>query len=687
MSAVSGPSATLDVALAHAGRLLESQPALAVSQAEEILRSVGDHPPTRLLLAKAHAACGRTDEALAELDRLAKTHPRWANPWLESGLLFGRLGRGDEAIRALKTALQIAPNQPKAWLTLASHLSAVGDTEGAEFALTQHLRHASADPELMAAGDALAENRIPEAEQRLRQRLLRTPTDVAAIRMLAEVAARLGRLDDSERLLARCLELAPGFHAARQNYAMVLHRANKPKEALTQIDALLATDTANPSARNLKAVVLCRIGDYSPAIELYDGILREYPDHGRIWLSFGHALKTAGQRDRAITAYRRSIELDAGFGEAWWSLANLKTFRFEPADIAAMRTQLQRTDLDPEQHAQFEFALAKALEDAGDYAGSFHNYEGGNARRRAQLPYRSEDASLRVRRSVQLFTPEFLRAREGFGNEAPDPIFIVGLPRSGSTLIEQILSSHPAVEGTMELPEIISLTHDLRRSGGEGRNTAYHDVLATLDADRLREMGGQYLANTRVQRKSDAPFFIDKMPNNFFHVGLIHLMLPRARIIDARRHPLACCFSGYKQYFARGQNFSYALDDIGRYYRDYVALMAHFDEALPGRIHRVVYEDMVDDTEAEVRRLLDYCGLPFDPQCLRFFENDRPVRTASSEQVRQPIYRDGIDQWRHYEPWLGPLKAALGDVLDHYPEPPPGVAAAYRSDEPFTAGR
>lgn len=687
MSAVSGPSATLDVALAHAGRLLESQPNLAVTQAEEILRTVGDHPPTRLLLAKAHAACGRNEEALLGLNLLTRSHPRWSNPWLESGLLLGRLGRGDEAIRALKTALQIAPNQPRAWLTLADHLSAIGDAAGSEFALTQHLRHASADPELMAAGAALAENRIPEAEQRLRQRLQHAPTDVAAIRMLAEVAARLGRLEDSERLLARCLELAPTFHAARQNYAMVLHRANKPKEALAQIDALLATDPANPSARNLKAVVLCRIGDYAPAIELYDGILREYPDHGRIWLSFGHALKTAGQRERAIAAYRRSIELDPGFGEAWWSLANLKTFRFEPADIAAMRTQLQRTDLDPEQHSQFEFALAKALEDAGEHAESFRCYESGNARRRAQLPYRSEDASQRVRRSVQLFTPDFLRARAGSGNDAPDPIFIVGLPRSGSTLVEQILSSHPSVEGTMELPEIISLTHDLRRSGGDGRNTAYHDVLATLDAERLREMGGQYLANTRVQRKTGAPFFIDKMPNNFFHVGLIHLMLPRARIIDARRHPMACCFSGYKQYFARGQNFSYGLDDIGRYYRDYVALMAHFDEVLPGRVHRVVYEDMVDDTETQVRRLLDYCGLPFDPQCLRFFENDRPVRTASSEQVRQPIYRDGIDQWRHYEPWLGPLKAALGDVLDHYPEPPPGVAAAYRSNEPFTTGR
>lgn len=687
MDAGQAPSASLDVALAHADRLLISDPALAEEQAREILRVVGDYPPAQIVMAKARAASGRTDEALALLADLARNHPRWPTPPFEAALLLARMGRGDEAIRSLKATLAIDPRQPAAWLALSDHLSATGDLAEAEAAFSQHLLQATADPELMAAGAALAENRIPDAEQRLRARLQRQPTDVIAIRMLAEVAARIGRLPDAERLLQRCLELAPNFHAARQNLAMVLHRANKPREALAQVEAMLRADPRNPNARNLKAVVLCRVGDYGPAIELYDDILREYPSQGRIWLSLGHALKTAGQRDRAVAAYRRSIELDPGFGEAWWSLANLKTFRFSPGDVDAMRRQLLRTDLDPEQHAQFEFALGKALEDAGDHAGSFRHYESGNARRRARLPYRAEDATSRVRRSSELFTAEFLAQRDGWGCLAPDPIFIIGLPRSGSTLIEQILSSHPAVEGTMELPEIISLTHELRREAADGQGKAYHDVLSSLDAARFRALGEQYLENTRVHRKSGAPFFIDKMPNNFLHIGLIHLMLPRARIIDARRHPLACCFSGYKQYFARGQNFSYGLDDIGRYYRDYVALMAHFDQVLPGRVHRVVYEDMVEDTETQVRRLLDYCGLPFDPQCLRFFENDRPVRTASSEQVRQPIYRDGVDHWRHYEPWLGPLKAALGDVLDHYPEPPPGVLAACRSDPPPTTGR
>ena len=504
----------------------------------------------------------------------------------------------------------------------------------------------------------------------LREHLRHAPTDAAAIRMLAEVAARLGRNEDAEHLLERCLELAPGFHAARQNYALVLNRDNKPERALTQIELLLREEPGNPGYRNLKAVVLCRTGDYDAAIELYDGILSEYPQQSKIWMSYGHALKTAGLQERAIAAYRRAIALDPAFGEAWWSLANLKTFRFDAADIAAMQAQLEHDGLAAEHRYHLDFALGKALEDDGDYARSFRHYRQGNALRREQVPYDAGDTSLRTRRARETYTREFFAQRHGYGSSAADPIFIVGLPRAGSTLIEQILSSHSMVEGTMELPEVISIARMLRKQGDSDHAAPYHSVLATLDADAVRALGESYLENTRIQRRSGAPFFIDKMPNNFAHIGLIHLALPNARIIDARRHPLACCFSGFKQHFARGQNFSYDLDDLGRYYRDYVRLMAHFDEVLPGRIHRVFYERMVDDTEAEVRRLLDYCGLPFEPGCLRFFENERPVRTASSEQVRKPIYREGIDHWRHFEPWLGPLAAALGDVLDDYPRIP-----------------
>ena len=495
-------------------------------------------------------------------------------------------------------------------------------------------------------------------------------SDVAAIRMLAEVAARLGRDDEALELLTRCLELAPGFHPARKNLAQVLNRGNRQPEALREIETLLAAEPAHPSYLNLKAVILGRIGDYAQAIGLYDQLLAAHPQHPQLWMSNGHALKTAGAQDRAIAAYRRAIELDPGSGEAYWSLANLKTVRFDADDIAAMRAQLQRSDLGDEPRLHFDFALGKALEDAGDYATSFRHYLAGNALRRTLVPYSADDNAGRGRAARRVYTREFFAEREGWGCAAPDPIFIVGMPRAGSTLVEQILSSHPAVEGTMELPEVISLARELRWRADSPQATSYHDVLAGIDAGEARELGERYLERTRIHRKRGAPLFIDKMPNNFAHIGLIRLALPNARIIDARRHPLACCLSGFKQHFARGQDFSYSLDDIGRYYRDYAELMAHLDQVLPGKVHRVIYEDMVADTESEVRRLLDYCGLPFDPACLRFFENPRAVRTASSEQVRRPIYRDGVDHWRHYEAWLGPLKQALGPLLDAWPQAP-----------------
>jgi len=571
-------------------------------------------------------------------------------------------GSYDDAIASLRRVADADPHRPQVWRRLADHLDAAGDRDGAADAYLAHVRYAIHDTALMSAAAALHANEIPAAEARLRHHLKQAPTDVVAIRMLAEVAVRIDRVEDAERLLERCLALVPGFREARHNYAVVLHRLNKPVEAIAELDRLLREDPSDPACRTLKAAVLCRTGDYEPAIDIYSSLLAEHPQHAQVWLSSGHALKTAGHADRAIAAYRRCIEIDPDFGEAYWSLANLKTFRFDDAELEAMRTALAREDLKTEHRLHFEFALGKALEDRKEDADSFRHYAHGNALRLGQIPYDADDTTSRLARVRETYTAEFFREREGGGCEAPDPIFIVGLPRAGSTLIEQILSSHSAVEGTMELPEIISITRALRAGGG-GKPGAYHEALAELDADALRRLGEQYLARTRIHRKLGRPFFIDKMPNNFAHIGLIHLVLPNAKIIDARRHPLACCVSGFRQHFARGQNFSYSLEDLGRYYRDYVELMAHFDAVLSGRIHRVVYEDMVEDIEREVRRLLDYCGLPFEDACLRFFDNERPVRTASSEQVRQPIYRSGVDQWRRYEPWLDPLKAALGPAL------------------------
>ena len=661
---------TVEQALAHATRLLDSDPALAAEQITEILKVAEAHPAALRLLAKARSTQGDDQGALDVLVPLARAQPNWAMVHLDLGLALGRAGHGQEAIDALRRAVALKPDLPQAWRVLGDHLMAAGEQEAADAAYASHVRHSTRDPRLLDAAIALAENRIPAAETLLREHLKQAPTDVAAIRMFAEVAARLGRNEDAVNLLARCLELAPSFHAARQNYALVLHRSNQPEQALVEIERLLAAEPGHLGCRNLKAAVLCRIGEYEPAIRIYADLLEHYPRNPKVWVSYGHALKTAGHGDRAIDAYRRSLELEPSFGEVWWSLANLKTYRFSADDLAAMRRQLARTDLAEDDRLHLEFAAGKALEDAGEYETSFRHYAQGNAIRHAQLHYSADDTHARVQHIREHYTRDFFAARAGAGSPARDPIFIVGLPRAGSTLIEQILSSHSQVEGTMELPEVTSITRMLRTQADADSAMPYHDALAELDVDALRALGERYLAHTRIQRKTSAPLFIDKMPNNFMHIGLIHLMLPNAKIIDARRHPLGCCFSGFKQHFARGQSFSYDLGDLGRYYRDYVALMGHFDAVLPGRIHRVVYEHMVEDTEGEVRRLLEYCGLPFEESCLRFFQNARPVRTASSEQVRQPIYREGVDHWRHYAPWLVPLELALGPVLESYPNVP-----------------
>lgn len=661
------PVGTLDVALEHAARLLGSDPALAAEQAAEILKAAPGHPAALLYLGAARRALGQAGPAVEVLEALCRSQPDWAMAHFERGLALGLAGRGEAAVVALQRAVRLKPDLADAWRTLGDHLTAIGDVAGADAAYGRHLKASTRDPRLLEAAAALCDNRIAPAEALLRAHLKQFPTDIAAIRMLAEVAARLGRYGDAEKLLARCLELAPGFTAARYHYGIVLHRQGKSVAALEEIERVLATDARNPGYRNLHAAILIRIGEFARAIPIYESVLAEYPNQPKVWMSLGHALKSAGRAEDCVAAYRRSIGLAPGLGEVYWSLANLKTFRFTSAEIEAMRAALGRADLSPEDRWHFHFALGKALEDEGAWAESFMHYADGNRGRRELVPYDAAETTAHAERSKALFTRQYFAERTGWGAAAPDPIFIVGLPRSGSTLLEQILASHPAVEGTMELTDILSIARKLGERRTRGQVSRYPEVLATLTADQLRALGEQYLAQTRIQRKTDAPFFIDKMPNNFAHVGLIHLILPNAKIVDARRHPLACCLSNFKQHFARGQNFAYDLDDLGRYYRDYVALMAHFDEVLPGRVHRVFYERMVEDTEAEVRRLLDYCGLPFDPACLRFYETERAVRTASSEQVRQPIYRAGVDQWRHFEPWLGPLRAALGDVLEQYP--------------------
>lgn len=521
------------------------------------------------------------------------------------------------------------------------------------------------DPEMIAAAQAMLANDLPDAEAQLRQRLKADPFDVAAIRMMAELAARIGRYRDSETLLRRALELAPAFTAARANLAMVLYKQNRFASALEELEAVLRVEGSDAGRLNLKAAALGRVGDYAEAKRIYEELTHAFPDHARLWMSLGHILKTLGELQDSIAAYRRALAIENGLGEVWWSLANLKTVKFSDDDIAAMEAALcSDQGLSHEDRFHLHFALGKAFEDRSQAERSFAHYAAGNRRRRDELGHDPAAVTAQVDRIAVTLTARFMAERGDWGAPSRDPIFILGMPRAGSTLIEQILSSHSQIEGTMELPDVPQMVmRELRNAADADDWTA---MLARAQPARLRHLGAEFIERTQIQRKTGKPFFIDKLPNNWAYVGFIALILPNARIIDARRHPLDCCFSNFKQHFAKGQAFSYDLEHVGRYYSDYVRAMSHYDQVLPGRIHRVIHERLLDNPEAEVRALLSYLDLPFEEACLEFHSNTRAVRTASSEQVRRPINRDGVGQWRAYEQWLGPLVAALGDLPETY---------------------
>lgn len=648
----------LNAAVQRAAALLATEPALAERQAREILKMAPADPRAGLILGSARRRLGDPKGARAVLEPLARAYPRAANTQYELGMTLAVLGEAPAAVAALRRAVGVNRELPEAWRALGDLMFLAGDAAGAEAAFAEHARASVTDPALKPAADAVFAGRLAEAERLLRAHVTRRLTDATAMRMLAEVFVAQGRHGDAEILFARCLELDPGLDGARFGLANALFQQQKAPQALPHIERLMARDPDDAAYRNLLAACLGLVGEFDRVLGLYEGLLDAYAKQPRIWLNYGHALRTVGRRDDAVAAYKRCIALAPGIGDAYWSLANLKVASFTAQDEAAMAAQLERADLSAEDRLHLHYALGKALEDRGDYAASFARYAEGAGIRREQTPYDADETTAQMRRSKALFTQTFVSSRAGCGSKAGDPIFIVGLPRSGSTLIEQILASHSRVEGTMELPDIGFIARRFE--------PRYPEALADLDAAALAALGEGFIEATRIHRPLGRPFFIDKMPNNFHHVGLIHLILPNARIIDARRHPLGSCFSAFKQHFAQGQNFSYDLTDLGRYYRDYVELMAHFDQVLPGRVHRLIYEDLVEDTEGQVRRLLDYCGLPFEDGCLKFYENDRAVRTVSSEQVRRPIFRQGLDQWRRYEPWLGPLKEALGPVLEDW---------------------
>ncbi|MDE2434922.1 MAG: sulfotransferase [Sphingomonadales bacterium] len=547
-----------------------------------------------------------------------------------------------------------------------------GSAELAERAYLASAIAAGRDRVLVQAAIELDRNNLPAAEQALRATLRQRPTSIAAIRLMAMLALKLGRQDDSLRLLDRALQLAPGYAPARELRARTLQRMNRFEPAMADVRRLVADDPDNPSLAMLNAALMVRLGWQEEAAAVYAVTLAKHAENAKAWMSYGHVLKALGRTDEAVIAYHRALDLEPGFGEVWWSLANLKTFVFADSDLAAMRSEVESAS-DEFDRLHLHFALGKALEDRGEDVAAFAHYALGNGLRRAQLDYRANEVTARVDDWCTALASRRTGLEDGSGWAEDGAIFIVGLPRSGSTLVEQILASHPAIEGTAELPEMMMIA-DRLADRAEAEGIGVPTLLAALTPDDKATLGREYYDLTHSYRREGRALFIDKMPNNWLNVAIIAAILPRARIIDVRRQPMAVGWAAYKQHFAKGQEFTYDLGDLGRYYSDYVRLMAAVDEAMPGRVHRVSYEMLVDDTDREVRALLAHLALPFDDACLTFWKNRRTVRTPSAEQVRQPVFRDGLDQWRRFASWLDPLRAALGPLAGKYETDQPSAS-------------
>jgi tetratricopeptide (TPR) repeat protein len=507
---------------------------------------------------------------------------------------------------------------------------------------------------------ALRAGNVVQARQMLQERLAQYPEDPDALGMLAEVAAGQQSFEEATMLLRRAVAADP---SPQRRMALVEHlrRYASPSLALKELEQLPSAIRDRYDIMGIEAGLCGTLGEHERQIDLYRRIARQRPNEPGIWVSLGNALNTIGRSPEAVTALKRAIKVEPKFGESWWTLANLKSFRFSQAEIKQMR-QLLQGRLDSDEALKIHFALGKAYEDAADYEQSFEHYSAGNEIRGESFNENQRGVTPLIDESIATFTADFFKRNSGAGFAAPDPIFVVGLHRSGSTLIEQILASHPLVEGTTELAVINALRDRLARTTGLSSPAA----IASLSRERFAPIGEEYIDKTRPFRHTDRPYFVDKMPGNWMNIPLIRAALPNAKIIDARRHPMACGFSNFKQNYAMGVGFSYSQETIGIFYRDYWRFMRHIDEVQPGAVHRLINERIIEDPEGEVRRLLDYVGLPFDPACLEFHKTDRAIRTPSAEQVRKPINREGVDYWRHYEPWLDPLKQSLGPALEHW---------------------
>jgi tetratricopeptide (TPR) repeat protein len=638
----------------------------ALAAAGALHASMPEQRDAPLFQAIALRNLGRIADALETLNTLEQRYPRFSRLSEERGHCFVTLRQAQPAIEAFEHAVSLNYALPASWSMLEGLYRMRGRTTDAQRAADQVATLRNIPAPVLAATSLFLDGDLDAAEPMVRAYLLQYPTQVEGMRLLARIGMARKVFDDAELLLATVVKIAPDYRAARLEYAEVLIEMHRERQARTELEKLMHEDPQNRvHYQGLYATACVGLGEHERAIGLYGELLNGTPADADVHLSIGHAQKTLGQGPEAIASYRRAAASRAGFGDAYWSLANLKTYRFSAQELQQIRTLEADPATGRVDRLHLCFALGKALEDQGSFAESFHYYRLGNELKRADSRYAPEIIESNTHRQIEVCTPQFFAERRGWGSSARDPIFIVGLPRSGSTLLEQILASHSQVEGTQELATVQQFVAKLRGREIDPRNDRYPHVLAELSAPDAGELGERYLEETRIYR-TDMPFFIDKMPNNFRHLGLVHLMLPRAKVIDARREPLACCFSNFKQLFAKGQEFTYSMQDIARYYRTYLELMRHWDQALPGSVLRVYHEDVVDDLEGNVRRLLEFCSLEYEPQCVDFHKTARSVRTASSEQVRQPLNREGLDQWRNFEPWLGPLKDALGDALSTY---------------------
>ena len=649
-------------------QLEHQQFARALTMAERLLPAVPENRDVLYMLAVCYRQLNHIPDALATLQRLERLHPRFSRLYQERGHCLVALRDAPMAIEAYLAGVNLNPALPASWAKLEALYRITGDTDNAARAAGHVKKLKQLPAEVVTATALFSDGELTLAENTIRAFLRWHGDHVEAMRLLARIGIAREAFDDAEVLLAAVLALSPGYHAARFDYARALLERHKHAQTIEQLELLLKQDPNNRQYRTLYATACAGAGRHDKALDLYQDLLAESPRAAELHLSIGHTLKTLGQYEKSIDAYRAAANARPSYGDAYWSLANLKTYQLSDSELEQMRIAESMPGITLTDRYHLCFAIGAALESRGNFEESYRHYERGNALKKSELGYRPEFIEQNTRLQKQICTRQFFDERRASGTPESGPIFIVGLPRSGSTLLEQILASHSSVEGTRELPNVPRIVSELQGQGAEPSSPRYPRVLAEMPADEFTRLGDKYLNDTRVYR-TNKHYFTDKMPNNFRHLGLIQLMLPRAIIIDARREPMACCLSNLKQLFATGQEFTYSVEDIARYYRTYLDLMRHWDEVLPGRVLRMQHEDVVQDLEGSVRRMLDFCGLPFEPQCIEFHKTVRSVNTASSEQVRRPIFREGIEQWRNFEPWLGPLKTALGEAMTSYRDP------------------